>query len=186
MIFGGLDISTKTGLCILGDIENDSPNVLFAKEIPPVYYPKFEYKDLKRAISIAQYLSSRLDDLEQYPDIFLIENYAYGNHYTLATLVEITTLVKNALYEFNIPFLCIAPTALKKFITGSGAAEKHQMKKMCNLKYGFTHESDNVVDAYCLARTLVDIYKGTNVNDLNSERVKFLIKNRYLNMDRNL
>lgn len=175
--FIGLDISTKLGLCIIEVSELDKCwDVIRAIEIAPKLGTG-RFKNYQRAEEIAYQVWVEIDGA--CIDLALIENFAYGNHYTLSMLTEITTLVKHNLWDLDIPFLTIAPTALKKFITNNGKADKSQMAKMCFERYGFGHSSDNVTDAFALAQVLVEVYNGANVNDLNRALLDNVMENRY-------
>jgi crossover junction endodeoxyribonuclease RuvC len=49
-------------------------------------------------------------------------------------------------------YLMVAPTALKKFITGKGNAKKELMLMKIFKRYGLEFENNNLADAYALAR----------------------------------
>jgi hypothetical protein len=53
----------------------------------------------------------------------------------------------------------VAPKAVKNFM-GKGTFEKNDMAFAAKRKYGFVHENDNIVDAFCLTRYLVANLEG--------------------------
>lgn len=82
-------------------------------------------KGFARAHRIAQAVADLVFTWE--PDIVVIEGYAYGNAFSLATLVEIGTLVRLAVWQSGRAWLDPAPATLKKFVTGHGHASKEKM-----------------------------------------------------------
>ena len=61
-------------------------------------------------------------------------------------------LVRHQLWKAKIKFWLVAPTALKKFITGTGNAQKSLILKEVYKRYTKDFTDDNVADAYALAR----------------------------------
>lgn len=104
----------------------------------------------------------RLDEIlvSTKPELAVIEGYAYQNHHTLATLVEVGTCLRLALRRRDVPYIEVAPTRLKKFVfsktpSAKGKTKKHKKALVATAVWklwGFEHESDDVVDAYVLAQ----------------------------------
>lgn len=86
------------------------------------------------------------------PDFAVIEGYAFGNRNSLVTLVECGTVVRQVLHALKIPWMEVPPTALKKWTTGSGNADKKKMAAYVKDRWGFASHSDDIVDAHALAR----------------------------------
>lgn len=61
------------------------------------------------------------------PDIIIIEDYAMGAKGKVFHIAENCGLMKHKLWKRRIQFKVIAPTALKKFATGKGNADKCMM-----------------------------------------------------------
>lgn len=78
-------------------------------------------------------------------------------------LGELSGAVKLALYP-TTP-LIIPPTTLKKFVTGSGNAQKNQMMMNTLKRYKVEIPDDNAVDAYGLAR----IVRGTSITKVEEQ-----------------
>jgi crossover junction endodeoxyribonuclease RuvC len=81
--------------------------------------------------------------------------------------------IRNELYKRKLPYHEVAPNAVKKFVNVSGWEGEVGSKKrltgpqkkraVMNATYehfGFEHKSDNVVDAYILARIALEIWVG--------------------------
>jgi crossover junction endodeoxyribonuclease RuvC len=93
------------------------------------------------------------DIMEIYrPRAVFIEGYGYANKYSLATLVEVGTAIRLALHAHGCEYVEIAPSALKKFATGKGNSKKEQIMLAVFKKWGFDPETNNIADAYVLAK----------------------------------
>jgi Holliday junction resolvasome RuvABC endonuclease subunit len=149
----GLDISTKTGVVVLRQESEsrDSVEVLYHAEIVA---PKKEVAkgNLWRGGYIADRVREAVDAYLYTPEPYevVVEGYGYGNRYTLATLVEIGTLIRYIFVHRDMGFQVVAPSRLKKLITGSGVATKKDMIAAC-AKVGFVTDNNNEADAFCLA-----------------------------------
>lgn len=85
-----------------------------------------------------------------------MEGYAYGRRNGREEAGELGGVTKVALYqtlpaEVYFP-LIVSPTALKKYVCGTGKAEKSDMKLNVFKKWGVEFKDDNEADAYGLAR----------------------------------
>ena len=143
----GVDPSTFTGLCQLDGDKHITKLLHFDKA-----------RGFERLHLIAQ--SFRNTVLEWSPDLVVIEGYAYGNVNSLVGLVEIGTLIRKTLYDGKISWYDAPPTLLKKFATGKGNANKAAIAKAVQERWGFTSKSDDVVDAYALARLGQSVESG--------------------------
>ena len=135
----GVDPSTYTGLCQLEGDKHTTKLLHFDKS-----------RGFERLHLIAQ--SFRNTVMEWSPDLVVIGGYAYSNVNSLVGLVEIGTLIRKTLYDGKISWYDAPPTLLKKFATGKGNANKAAIAKAVQERWGFTSKSDDVVDAYGLAR----------------------------------
>lgn len=145
MIILGVDVSTKTGLCTI-KAEQNTAKVLKANE---TFTPK-DMVGLERASHIAEQMIAHIE--EHKPGLVVFEDYAYANQHTLTILVEIGTILRYFVRQFEITAIYVSPTMLKKFITGDGTSSKNHMGTNVYKKWGFEHPSDNVIDAYALAK----------------------------------
>lgn len=135
----GVDPSTYTGLCLLDGEAQTTKLLHFDKA-----------KGFQRLHLIAQSFNNMVQEWS--PDLVVIEGYAYGNVNSLVTLVEIGTLIRKSLYDAKISWYDAPPSVLKKFCTGKGNANKAAIAKAVQERWGFSSKSDDVVDAYGLAR----------------------------------
>ena len=136
----GIDPSTKTGVVVL-----DGQNVAYAGLLELNTVDGFQ-----RSLLLKAALKRTIEEFK--PDVAAIEGYAFGNKFSLATMVEIGTLFRERLYEDGVPWTVIAPTQLKKFVLGKGPGSKSEVRLGAYKLWGFEHASDDVVDAYVLAK----------------------------------
>lgn len=143
----GLDLSvTGTGYVLLTLNELGTVDVTLSKVIKGDRM----LKGLPRAIVISQEILGLIACCV--PDVIVIEGYAFGNAHTLATLVELGTVVRYDLMKKRMTYSEIAPTKLKKFVCGSGAAKKELMLKAVYQRWGFDTDDNNTADAFALAQ----------------------------------
>jgi len=101
--------------------------------------------------------------VSEMPDVELaiIENYAFGSKFGREMAGEIGALVKYTLESWEIPYILVAPTTLKKYATGLSQRKpstKVQVGKGVAEKWNFTNKSNDIVDAYVLARIGLTLY----------------------------
>lgn len=147
----GIDPSTSTGVIVL-----QGTKVLAQATI---HFPDLKGIARVRKIGMAlqQLLWPFLVDGDR-PTVFM-EGYAYGNSFSLATLVEVGTAIRLQLEHLGLEWFTVSPTMLKKWTTGtSKKVDKKVMARFAKSRWGFepTREkgkkADDVVDAYALAR----------------------------------
>ena len=144
----GIDPSkTATGLCVLG-----SSGVHYAEVIPqsPNYETSTTAGTLREGMYQARIVVKLIE--KHKPELVAIEGYAYGNQKTLAVLVCIQTCIRIAIWRMGLPYIEVAPTSLKKFTNYGKAQKKEDMKLASFKRWGFEHESNDVVDAHALAQ----------------------------------
>ena len=139
----GIDISTKTGVVVL-EATNSKINVLHEEEVS---YPAL--KGMERADLLSLTVQKIIKDYNC--DSIVLEDYGFGARKTMIILAEITTLIRHKLYQNSLDYNLIAPAQLKKFITGSGKAEKNSILLNVFKKWGFEAKTDNTADAFGLA-----------------------------------
>lgn len=141
----GLDISTKTGLVVMGsagDVEHHQ--VLMAPS----------GKDVNEGVDRAVALASEVSQLAHLYDVRLvvIEGYAYNKKYSQALTVELGTMVRYFLKIKGVPYIIVPPARLKQFVTGKGNSKKEVMLLNVFKSWAFETESHDIADAYGLAR----------------------------------
>lgn len=86
-----------------------------------------------------------------------MEGYAHGSVFNREKLGELGGIVKLAWYKAsgNDPVI-VAPTVLKKYVTGKGTASKKEMIAAVNSKWNTDIKDNNIADAFGLAHYLKD------------------------------
>ncbi|MEV6310025.1 hypothetical protein AB0M10_15670 [Streptomyces sp. NPDC051840] len=82
------------------------------------------------------------------------EGYAYGARYRREELGELGGIMRLALVQVWQPGLLstVAPTSVKKYVTGSGRADKDKILLAVYKRWGFEAPDHDTADAYTLAR----------------------------------
>lgn len=88
---------------------------------------------------------------EHLPEYAAIEGYAYNAKGLYFNLGEVGGILRIALYERSIPTVQVPPTVLKKYITGSGNANKDIIIKELYKKFDLDINDNNAADAAGLA-----------------------------------
>lgn len=155
----GLDVSTKVGYVLLG--VGDSP---IHKGLLEAAKGK---KGMPRAMEVAELVRELL--LNTKPSFVVIEGYSLGSKFNLATMVEVGTLVRRELVLSGVPWAEASPSNLKKFATGSGAAKKEQVLLQVYKSWGFETSSNDVADAYALAKMGTCLWYPEELNKARKE-----------------
>ncbi|NIY68019.1 crossover junction endodeoxyribonuclease RuvC [Streptomyces malaysiensis] len=81
------------------------------------------------------------------------EGYSYGSKFRREELGELGGVMKLALISAYRPSVLhvVAPTAVKKYATGSGRADKDRMLLAVYKRWGYEASSHDAADAYTLA-----------------------------------
>lgn len=133
---------------------------------PPMTFPQ----QVRRLIYINQYVYNTLHTLKvQTGGVrrITIEGYSYGSKQNREVLGEGGGATKTAIVralgfvEENAYPLVIATTTVKMFATGYGRADKDQMIKSVQDKYGIVVKDDNAADALTLAHIAKMLYSGS-------------------------
>ena len=132
----GLDLSTATGAAVV----DQDKKVLFSEQI--------QFKNLSGWPRCAAIAGRILGIYEQYkPDMVVIEGYGFANSNSLATLVEIGSIVRYFLWQEGIVPFDVPPNSLKSFVTGKGQSKKEMMILEVYKNWGFTSPTNDIADA---------------------------------------
>ena len=136
----GLDIaSLNSGYCILDEkAEPVSQGVWSAPA-------KLDY--LERGSFQAEGL---MELINMYPpSIICIEGYSLGSVGNKEALISVGTIIRYFLRQLGYAWVTVAPTQIKKYCH---AKEKKMIIKEVYKRWGFDTDSDDIADAYVLAR----------------------------------
>jgi crossover junction endodeoxyribonuclease RuvC len=151
MITVGLDLSlVKSGYAIL----KEDGTVLASGVIKSKPTGDKPIDETRRIVKIAEDLVQKIDEIlpDGDPAIVAIEGLAFlAQGTSLVQLAGLNYLTRILLAQFNWPFVIVAPTTLKKFITGSGRGDKDMMMMAVFKNYGHEAIDNNECDAYSLA-----------------------------------
>lgn len=137
---------TNTGIVVLKNRK------IFIKELikskPKGDLPKDEVMRIKIIVRNIEKIVK-----ENIPDIAVIEGLAFmaRNTTALVQLSALNYMTRGILIDYDIPFIIVAPTSLKKFITGNGTSKKDVMLISTYKRYGVSLLDDNICDAFGLA-----------------------------------
>lgn len=144
MRYVGIDPSTKTGIVIL----NQNGELLDSLEVTATG------KDPARMLDIVE---TTIDQLEP-NDFVAIEGFGFASQSGFL-LGGIGWGIRMNMFARGIRYKEIAPAALKKYASGKGNTKKDELAVHIYKKWGFEHKSDNVRDAYVLARVAESLHK---------------------------
>ena len=91
--------------------------------------------------------------IEKFEPVYVaIENLSFASRgKAMFQLAGLHFLICLSMMNRNIPFIEVAPTSLKKFVTKSGRAKKEMMLLQIYKHYGVEFETSDEADAYGLA-----------------------------------
>lgn len=136
----GLDLSTKTGIAVV----DQHKTILYSSEV--------EFKKLTSWERIAAITTEVVKVIETYqPNLIVIEEGFIGQASSAIVLTQINAIVRYYLWQDDTKYLDVSAGVLKKWLTGTGAAQKDVM--MMHVLKQFKHESktNNIADAIALA-----------------------------------
>jgi crossover junction endodeoxyribonuclease RuvC len=167
MRYVGIDPSTKTGMVII-----DGNEIVLGEEVKTK-----ETQDPYRFIEIAEMIVRRLvHHSVSYTDNICIEGFSYGSKGAgVSTQYGIGWLIRAELIRNGYTYHEVAPGALKKFATGKGNTKKDEMVLPIYKKWGFEHSSDNVRDAYVLARIAKALHDQEGLTEYQKEVMKKVV-----------
>lgn len=90
------------------------------------YLHKEYYSEQERYDNIAEFFLNKIPTKPTIPHVY-IEDYSFGSTGRVFHIAENCGLLKYKLWEIGLRFTTIAPSAIKKFATGKGNADKQKM-----------------------------------------------------------
>lgn len=157
MSYCGVDQSyTGFGITFLN---NDGTHETLVKK----FDPKKCGHGVTRLMAVSEWLDDLLDThrFEEPIEHVCIEGYAAGSTFGREKAGELGAVVKMQLYDIRGIFpTIVAPTSLKKYITGKGVAKKNEILLGCFKRWNVDFTDDNAADSYGLARLAEAIHTG--------------------------
>lgn len=178
MISVGLDLSlARTGVVVLDGDNLVTSGVVKSK--PDGDSPKDE---LDRLVEICTNIEKMVFESDRRVDIISIEGLAFmaRNTTALVQLAGLNYFVRKMCVDRGVPFVIVAPTSLKKFISGKGVGDKNIMMLEVYKKYGFTFLDDNENDAFVLAKIGQHISEGVEGSDKPQKEVLALVSKQII------
>lgn len=163
----GLDLSlTHTGICVLSKDNFET----FSVTSKP--HGNGHVLELERMLKIVDRLTAEVE--KHKASLVVIEGLAFmaRNTTALVQLSGLNYLIRDRLYQRKIPFVIVAPSTLKKFITGKGNAQKDHLMLELYKRYGVTILDNNESDAFGLAKCGM-AYLGED-NDLTQPQLEVI------------
>lgn len=155
----GLDLSlTGTGVVVLNDGKIVEQKLIKSKPVP-------DGKPIDEVLRIRGIVDTIEKIITQYiPAIAVIEGLAFmvRNATALVQLSALNYMIRYMLMQNNVPFVIVAPTSLKKFITGNGASKKDVILIELYKRWGVTILDDNEADAYGLSQIGLALLNGNS------------------------
>lgn len=150
MEYVGVDPSLDTGFVILGD--ND-------EIITEVEVSSKKEKDPQRMMDIASQLVNSIND----DSVVVVEGFSYQSKGRgISFQYGLGWIIRAYFIENNIDYIEAPPAVVKKFATGKGQIKKDNMVLPIYKKWGFENESDNIRDAFVMAKI------AQALNDVNT------------------
>lgn len=165
----GLDLSLRAS----GYVRLENDKIIEQKLIKSKPTGKSPIDELKRLIAIKDNIDVGNISLA------VIEGIAFGIRKTtsLSQLSALNYMVREKCYSNKVPFIIVAPTTLKKFITGKGNIKKDVILLEIFKRYDIEFYDDNLGDAYGLAKIgELILSKKTDSPVFQNEVIKLLSK----------
>lgn len=131
----------------------------------------------KRLVDIEMGVDSVLSKFSSSDISVYLEGYAYGAKYQRESLAELGGVLRRYFYLNQFEYWVIPPLLLKKYVSGSTRANKNFMKKRTKEKWGHSFKSDDICDAYGLARLGVTCHYSLPFSDDHEREVVREIQN---------
>ncbi len=145
MIIIGIDPSlTSTGIVSV----NEFGIILTSEAVKSKLFGVKRLSDIKEQMIP----KVRYDADEGEETMVFIEGYSYGSLNNREILGELGGMIRLMLFEQEIPFIDVAPTSLKKFVTGKGNADKIAMALGIQKTWGKDFETTDQADAFALCQ----------------------------------
>ena len=110
-------------------------------------------------------------------DVICIETPFMGKGNFVLQQGALGYMLRGAIREKGLNYIDVAPSQLKKFISGSHLCKKEGLILPLYKKYGYEHQDDNVRDAFGLAQIAKSVRTGVYLDAKQGEVVKRVLAN---------
>jgi crossover junction endodeoxyribonuclease RuvC len=112
-----------------------------------------QYKGLIRINAIVEAINDLYEDsIDTEHHLVILEGYSFGSKgAAVISIGELGGVVRYELWKNKTKYIEVAPTSAKKFLTGTGTAQKSVIIKEVYKKYNIDVNNDNEADAINLA-----------------------------------
>lgn len=107
-----------------------------------------DYADLERL----KYIVTTLGEIARGSDLAVVEGFAFARPEQSHQLGALGYMMRIWLWSHQIPFVTVAPAALKKWASGSGKCKKDLILREVNRRWQVVIDDDNAADAYALLK----------------------------------
>lgn len=104
--------------------------------------------------AVAKQIMSQLSPIFLGETTVFIEDYAFGKFgksSSVSSLIELTGIIQYELYQAEVPYYKLAPTLVKKFLSGKGVLPKDQIPLLIFKKFNLTPDTVDACDALAVA-----------------------------------
>ncbi len=171
-MIAGLDYSMTSPAICLSDFDFNYEDCIFSYLTTSKKYD-VQFNNIKGKFLDYSYNIQRYDLIAVYfLDMMLdygvqkcyIEGYSMGSKGRIFDIAENTGIFKHSAWRFGIDVITVAPTAIKKFATGKGNANKEKMqdafinetgvnlKEQLNMTEKQWNPSSDIIDAYYVCK----------------------------------
>jgi Holliday junction resolvasome RuvABC endonuclease subunit len=171
-MIAGLDYSMTSPAICLSDFDFNYEDCIFSylttSKKYDVQFNNIKGKFLDYSYNIQRYDLIAIHFLDMMLDYGVkkcyIEGYSMGSKGRVFDIAENTGIFKHSAWRFGIDVITVAPTAIKKFATGKGNANKEKMqdvfinetgvnlKEQLNMTEKQWNPSSDIIDAYYVCK----------------------------------
>lgn len=154
-MFCGMDLSlTRPAICFYSTNTKLKENVISSS-----------YESKSKGMERNQeYFKKIIDEIRLYkPVLVCLEGYSFQSKgANVHGIYEFTGILKYKLFLMKIPFISVAPSSLKKFVTSNGHAEKDMMLLSTYKQFGYEFKNNDECDAFGLSYFAACYYAAKN------------------------
>lgn len=90
--------------------------------------------------------------IDKLPNVAAMEGYSWGSKFKGPTMGEVGGIVKIACHDAGVPLKIVAPTTLKKFVTGNGRSDKAVVRTKIFSRWKCEFATQDEAEAFAVAQ----------------------------------